>query len=169
MKKFFSVFLVVILIFSCFSCAMAEEATGTATAQPMMINLTQIIVSVLGLIFSFLLAWIVKAVIPPLKKWLEAKTTAEQRSLLYQVVQNLVNAAEQMIGRGKGSEKMDYVISALESKGFTVDLDMIESAVKEMNDNAMAQAIAILTAHATDKESDECDPATNEEGTDTEV
>lgn len=168
MKKFFSVFLVVILIFSCFSCTMAEEATDLATARPV-IDLTQIIVSVIGLIFSFLLAWLLKAVVPPLKKWLNAKTTAEQRSLLYQVVQNLVNAAEQMIGRGKGSEKMDYVISALESKGFTVDLDMIESAVKEMNDNAMAQAIAVLTAHATDKESDECDPATDEEGTDTEV
>jgi len=104
-----------------------------------------------------------------LKKWLEAKTTAEQRTMLYQVVQNLVNAAEQLIGRGKGSEKMKYVIAALEERGFEVDLDMIESAVKEMNDKAMAQALAALNAKSAEKESDESDPTSEDEDTETEV
>lgn len=169
MKKFLAVFLALILVFSVYAVAMAEEVVAPIVEQAPMIDLTQIVTSIIGLIVSFLLAWFIKAVIPPLKKWLEAKTTAEQRTMLYQVVQNLVNAAEQLIGRGKGSEKMKYVIAALEERGFEVDLDMIESAVKEMNDKAMAQALAVLNAKSAEKESDESDPTTEDEDTETEV
>lgn len=137
-------FLVLILIFSVCSVTVAEEVVTPIVEQAPMIDLTQIIVSVIGLVFSFLLAWLAKAVLPPLKKWLDAKTTAEQRSLLYQVVEATVNAAEQVIGRGKGSEKLQYVVDALEAKGFEVDLDMIEAAVKQMNDKALAQAAELL-------------------------
>lgn len=169
MKKFLAVFLALILVFSVCAVAMAEEVVAPIVEQVPMIDLTQIVTSIVGLIVSFLLAWFIKAVIPPLKKWLEAKTTAEQRTMLYQVVQNLVNAAEQLIGRGKGSEKMKYVIAALEERGFEVDLDMIESAVKEMNDKAMAQALTVLNAKSAEKESDESDPTTEDEDTETEV
>lgn len=137
-------FLVLILIFSVCSVTVAEEVVTPIVEQAPMIDLTQIIVSVIGLVFSFLLAWLAKAVLPPLKKWLDAKTTAEQRSLLYQVVEATVNAAEQVIGRGKGSEKLQYVVDALEAKGLEVDLDMIEAAVKQMNDKALAQAAELL-------------------------
>ncbi|MEE1199120.1 MAG: phage holin, LLH family [Christensenellales bacterium] len=169
MKKILAVILALILVFSVCAVAMAEEVVAPIVEQAPMIDLTQIVTSIIGLIVSFLLAWFIKAVIPPLKKWLEAKTTAEQRTMLYQVVQNLVNAAEQLIGRGKGSEKMKYVIAALEERGFEVDLDMIESAVKEMNDKAMAQALAVLNAKSAEKESDESDPTTEDEDTETEV
>lgn len=169
MKKILAVILALILVFSVCAVAMAEEVVTPIVEQAPMIDLTQIVTSIIGLIVSFLLAWFIKAVIPPLKKWLEAKTTAEQRTMLYQVVQNLVNAAEQLIGRGKGSEKMKYVIAALEERGFEVDLDMIESAVKEMNDKAMAQALTVLNAKSAEKESDESDPTTEDEDTETEV
>lgn len=169
MKKILALFIALILVFSVCLVAMAEEVITPIVEPAPMIDLTQIIVSIFGLIFSFLLAWIVKAVIPPLKKWLDAKTTAEQRTMLYQVVQNLVNAAEQIIGRGKGSDKMEYVIAALKLKGFEVDLDMIESAVKEMNDKALAQALAAFDSQAAEKESDESDPTSDEEDTETEV
>lgn len=169
MKKILAVILALILVFSVCAVAMAEEVVAPIVEQAPMIDLTQIVTSIIGLIVSFLLAWFIKAVIPPLKKWLEAKTTAEQRTMLYQVVQNLVNAAEQLIGRGKGSEKMKYVIAALEERGFEVDLDMIESAVKEMNDKAIAQALAVLNAKSAEKESDESDPTTEDEDTETEV
>ena len=169
MKKILAVILALILVFSVCAVAMAEEVVAPIVEQAPMIDLTQIVTSIIGLIVSFLLAWFIKAVIPPLKKWLEAKTTAEQRTMLYQVVQNLVNAAEQLIGRGKGSEKMKYVIAALEERGFEVDLDMIESAVKEMNDKAVAQALAVLNAKSAEKESDESDPTTEDEDTETEV
>lgn len=137
-------FLALILIFSVCSVTVAEEVVTPIVEQAPMIDLTQIIVSVIGLVFSFLLAWLAKAVLPPLKKWLDAKTTAEQRSLLYQVVEATVNAAEQVIGRGKGSEKLQYVVDALEAKGLEVDLDMIEAAVKRMNDKTLAQAAELL-------------------------
>lgn len=169
MKKFLAVFLALILVFSVYAVAMAEEVVAPIVEQAPMIDLTQIVTSIVGLIVSFLLAWFIKAVIPPLKKWLEAKTTAEQRTMLYQVVQNLVNAAEQLIGRGKGSEKMKYVVAALKERGFEVDLNMIESAVKEMNDKAMAQALTVLNAKSAEKESDESDPTTEDEDTETEV
>lgn len=169
MKKILAVILALILVFSVCVVAMAEEVVAPIVEQSPMIDLTQIVTSIVGLIFSFLLAWFIKAVIPPLKKWLEAKTTAEQRTMLYQVVQNLVNAAEQLIGRGKGSEKMKYVIAALEERGFEIDLDMIESAVKEMNDKAMAQALSVFNTVSTEKESDESDPTADAEDTETEV
>ena len=137
MIKILAVILALILVFSVYAIAIAEEIVAPMVEQSPMVDLTQIVISIVGLIFSFLLAWFIKAVIPPLKKWLEAKTTTEQRTMLYQVVQNLVNAAEQLIGRGKGSEKMAYVIEALKNKGYVVDLDMIESAVKEMNERAI--------------------------------
>ena len=169
MKKIFVLLMAVIMLTApCFSC-LAETAVDSITKTAPVIDLTEIIVSIVGLIFSFLLAWIIKAVIPPVKKWLNAKTTAEQRAMLYQVVQNLVNAAEQVIGRGKGSEKMDYVMNALELKGFEVDLDMIESAVKEMNDKAVAQALAAFNSPAAEKESDESDPTSDEEDTEAET
>ena len=46
-------------------------------------------------------------------------------------------AAEQTIGAGLGSEKMKYVINEMWLRGIKVDTDMIEAAVKEMNDKAL--------------------------------
>lgn len=168
MKKILVVLLSLIMILSVGVIAFAEEVTPIVQQAPM-IDLTEIITSVLSLVCSFLLAWFIKAIIPPLKKWLDAKTTAEQRTLLYQVVQNLVSAAEQVIGRGKGSEKMAYVVAALESKGFEVDLDMIESAVKEMNDRSLDQILSQLNTKSSEKESDEYDPTAEDEDTDADI
>lgn len=150
MKKPTAICLILTLIFT-FCTALAEEPAVPMAEQKPLIDLTELIISIVGLVLSLLLTWLIKAVIPPLKSWLAAKTTAEQRSMLYQIVQNLVNAAEQLMGRGKGCEKMDYVIAALEERGFEVDLNMIESAVKEMNDKAMAQAFAALNAKPAER------------------
>lgn len=169
MKKIFAVVLSLILVFTVCAVAMAEEVVAPVVPEEPLISLTEIITSAIWLVFSFLLAWFIKAVIPPLKKWLDAKTTSEQRTLLYSFIQHLVNAAEQIIGKGKGSEKMQYVVKALKDKGFEVDLNMIEAAVKEMNDKAAAQALAALNAQASDKESDQSDPTSDEEETETEI
>ena len=97
------------------------------------------------LLFNVLLAWIAKVVVPPLKEWLAAKTTTEQRGLMYTFVKELVAAAEQtIVGAGLGSEKMQYVIDGLKAKGITVDIDMIEAAVKEMNDAAEERLASIF-------------------------
>ena len=89
--------------------------------------------------FSFLLTWLIKAVVPPVKKWLESKTTAQQRDILTNLTRQLVLAAEQTIGTGNGGKKLQYVCDQLKERGFTVDLDVIEASVKEMNDMLLAE------------------------------
>lgn len=89
-----------------------------------MIDLTDIIQAVIALI----VALITYKVIP----WIKAKTTESQQAMLMATVRTLVYAAEQMYGAGKGDEKLQYVKQKLEEKGFDVDVDAIEAAVKEI-------------------------------------
>ena len=54
-------------------------------------------------------------------------------------------AAEQtIVGAGLGSEKMQYVVDRLKEKGIEVDIDMIEAAVKEMNDAAEERLASVF-------------------------
>lgn len=141
-KKLLVALLIVIITISFATVAVAESA---ATSPGFQINLTGVIVSLLALLFNAMLAWIAKVVVPPLKEWLAAKTTTEQRGLMYTFVKELVAAAEQtIVGAGLGSEKMQYVIDGLKAKGITVDIDMIEAAVKEMNDAAEERLASIF-------------------------
>ena len=136
MKKFLAVVLAAMMLaVFCLSC-MAETAVEPTT--PMFtINVTQLVIAIIGVIFSALLAWIVKAVIPPLKRWLDEHTTTEQQTRAWTMIKWLVEAAEQTItGYAKGSERLDWVISELKSRGIVVDLALVEAAVKEMNDKA---------------------------------
>ena len=138
MKKILAVLLAVMLLMcSAFlACALAEAAEPTPRAAPL-VDLTGVVVAVVLVIFDFLLAWIARVIIPPIKKWLETHTTEKQRGLLWDAVTSLVEAAEQTIlGPGRGKERLEYVVAGLMKRGFTVDLDMIESAVKTMNDKA---------------------------------
>lgn len=137
MKKFFALVLAALMILTVAAFPLVGFAEEAAPAQPITINLTGIVVAIIGLIFNFLLAWLGKKVVPPLKKWLEEKTTTEQRNAMWNVIVKLVEAAEQVIGAGKGSEKMQYVKDALLAAGYEVDVDLIEAAVKEMNDKVL--------------------------------
>lgn len=140
--KLFVALLIIAVIISFAAVALAERVPASGGFQ---INLTGVIVSLLALLFNALLAWIAKVVVPPLKEWLAAKTTTEQRGLMYTFVKELVAAAEQtIVGAGLGSEKMQYVIDGLKAKGITVDIDMIEAAVKEMNDAAEERLASIF-------------------------
>lgn len=89
-----------------------------------MIDLTDIIQAAIALI----VALITYKVIP----WIKAKTTESQQAVLMATVRTLVYAAEQLYGAGKGDEKLQYVKQKLEEKGFDVDIDAIEAAVKEI-------------------------------------
>ena len=89
-----------------------------------MIDLTDIIQTVIALI----VALITYKVIP----WIKAKTTESQQAILMATVRTLVYAAEQLYGAGKGKEKFAYVRQKLQEKGFDVDVDAIEAAVKEI-------------------------------------
>ena len=147
MKKFIAMLLVVVLLLggTFFACAIAE-VTDAAPDAPL-VDLTKVIVSVLVLVFEFLLAWIAKVIVPPLREWLGANTTEKQRGLLWDAVTSLVEAAEQTIkGLGKGERRLEYVIAGLMERGFAVDRDMIESAVKQMNDRMLASFVDAFKA-----------------------
>ena len=89
-----------------------------------MIDLTPLFQAVIAL----LAALITSRLIP----WIKKKIGAEEMNMLNAATRTVVFAAEQIYGAGKGAEKMEYVISQLEKKGFTVDIDAIEAAVKEL-------------------------------------
>lgn len=83
-------------------------------------------------IFEAILALLAALVTYKLIPWIKSKTTAEQQALLTATVKTLVYAAEQLYGAGKGKEKFTYVRQKLQEKGFDVDVDAIEAAVKEI-------------------------------------
>ena len=93
-------------------------------------------------IFEAILALLAALVTYKLIPWIKARTTAEQQSLLTATVKTLVYAAEQLYGAGKGAEKLDYVISELEKRGFTADRAAIEAAVAEQLNSTNGGAAA---------------------------
>ena len=152
MKKILAVLLAVILILTgaFFAYAIAETQEDAPSAAPL-IDLTGLIIAVLALVFDFLLAWIARVIIPPIKEWLHERTTEKQRSLIWDATEKLVDAAEQIIiGPGEGKRRMAYVQAGLQQRGYTVDTDLIEAAVKRMNERAKEAAW-----HAFDIDGDE--------------
>jgi len=125
--------LLIVLTFTCIAEVAAEPEPTTHT-----VNLTALAVSIIALIGEALLAWILKAIVPPAKKWLDSHTTKNQQTIIWNVVKRLVEAAEQIItGEGKGDEKLAYVESWLKQYGYDVDRFVIEAAVKEMNERSI--------------------------------
>lgn len=138
MKRFFVAVLCVMML--AMPVAMAEEAA----AQGVVIDLTGILTTVMWLVFDVVLAWLAKSVVPAFKRWLDERTTESEQKRLYDVIEKLVEAAEQLMGRGMGAEKMEYVLDELQERGFRLDRAMIEAAVREMNDRAMLLAGEVL-------------------------
>ncbi len=94
-----------------------------------MTDITQILMATMTLIMSMITAFL----IPYLKEKIGEKKFAE----LSRWVSVAVTAAEQIyVGSGRGEEKKAYVLEFLNSKGFTVDTNvldnLIESAVYAM-------------------------------------
>ena len=89
-----------------------------------MIDLTPILEAIIALIAAL----VTYKLIP----WIKAKTTESQQAILMATVRTLVYAAEQLYGAGKGKEKFAYVRQKLQEKGFDIDVDAIEAAVKEI-------------------------------------
>ena len=83
-------------------------------------------------IFEAIIALIAALVTYKLIPWLKARTTESQQAILMATVRTLVYAAEQLYGAGTGKEKLQYVTRKLQEKGFDVDIDAIEAAVKEI-------------------------------------
>ena len=106
-------------------------------ATKITINITQLVIAVMAILFNLLLALILKSIIPPVKKWLDAHTTSEQQNRVWTVTKWLVEAAEQTItGYAKGKDRLQWVLDQLSERGIIADMNLIEAAVKEMNDKA---------------------------------
>lgn len=153
MKKVIALMLAAVLLaVFCFTCM--AEAAAPAPSPMLTIDITQLVIAIIGVIFSALLAWIIKAVIPPLKCWLDEHTTTEQQTRAWTMIKWLVEAAEQtIIGYAKGSERLDWVISELKARGLEADRALIEAAVKEMNDKAREDIKKAIEPTATECES----------------
>lgn len=155
MNKFLAVIVVIVMLFTVTAIASEVEPVSASNADiGFRVDLTEIIVSVIGIIFSFLAMWLMKAVVPSAKMWLETKTTAKQREMLNTLTRQLVLAAEQTIGTGNGSKKLQYVCDGLRKRGFTVDLDAIESCVHDMNMTLLSQFIDGKTDDLDEQESE---------------
>lgn len=140
MKKLVVLVLVLaLLLCGAFFCwALAEDAGAAGAASPVTVDLTGLIIAVLLAAFEFLMARFAHKIIPPAKAWLEAHTTKQERGLLWNAVCELVDAAEQIIkGPALGERRMAYVQAGLRQRGLAIDTDMIEAAVKQMNDRMM--------------------------------
>ena len=109
-----------------------------------MIDLTPIVQAVLAL----MAALITYKLIP----WIKAKTTAEQRQLLMAMTSTLVFAAEQLYGAGAGEQKLDYVVSQLEQRGFTADRAAIEAVVKDYTEELHKQKPGVIRTEPPDVE-----------------
>ena len=93
-----------------------------------MIDLTSILQTVIALLAALITARLVP--------WIKSKTTAQQQATLAMVVDVLVYAAEQIYGSDTGQQKVQYVRSELEKRGYAVDIAQIEAAVRKMNQAA---------------------------------
>lgn len=94
----------------------------------MNIDLTQIVVALIGLLSAF----ITYRLIP----WLKTNTDEKQRAMIKAAVQTAVFAAEQIYGAGEGDKKFDYVVNWLKEQGYDVGKTEIESAVYELLNHA---------------------------------
>ena len=95
-------------------------------------NLTEIIISAIGLIVVILSGLISSQLVP----WLKSKN-------LYQAALVAVNAAEALYGRYHGEEKLAAALQSLKEKGYDIDSDRVKEALnaawKEM-DRAMYES-----------------------------
>lgn len=87
----------------------------------MTIDLTQIILAVITLIFGLLMRY----VIPSIKQ----KTTADQLELIRAAVKTGVYAIEQLYKSKPGQEKKQLVIQFLKENGYLIDDKQVESEV----------------------------------------
>ena len=88
------------------------------------IDLTQIILAVITLIFGLLMRY----VIPSAKKNLDKN----QMELLQVAVKSAVYAAEMLYKSDQGQEKKAYVVELLRQQGYIVDPEKIEDSVNAM-------------------------------------
>ena len=105
----------------------------------MTIDLTQIILAVITLLFCLLMRY----VIPMIKNGMDA----DKRELLLIAVKTAVYAAEKLYGSGQGQRKLQYVIDLLHQQGYVVDPHKVEDTTRALIE-AMVKELEIETDQA---------------------
>lgn len=103
----------------------------------MQIDLTQIILAVITLIFGVLMRY----VIPQAK----SKLNTDQMELLRIAVKTAVYAAEQMYNSNQGQEKLAYVVDLLHKQGYILDPEQVEDTTRALIE-AMVKELKIEQA-----------------------
>lgn len=103
----------------------------------MQIDLTQIILAVITLIFGILMRY----VIPQAK----SKLNTDQMELLRIAVKTAVYAAEQMYNSNQGQEKLAYVVDLLHKQGYILDPEQVEDTTRALIE-AMVKELKIEQA-----------------------
>lgn len=168
-----SILLVLVALMLCvnaFAKCCAEPAIVPEPTEPaapkaaFSIDVTNIVIYVVRIVLLYLMAWIATKIVPPIKAWFEAHTTVEERKLLYNITDECVRAAEQLIkGPGRGAERLEWVYKALRERGITADRVAIEAAVREMNTIHLSDVFGL-----TETEEQPAEPAESEQPEDPE-
>ena len=103
----------------------------------MQIDLTQIILAIITLIFGILMRY----VIPQAK----SKLNTDQMELLRIAVKTAVYAAEQMYNSNQGQEKLAYVVDLLHKQGYILDPKQVEDTTRALIE-AMVKELKIEQA-----------------------
>lgn len=99
-----------------------------------MIDITDIVSAVVGLICALITAFVIP--------WIRSKTTAEQQKTINDIVSIAVQGAEMLYkGSGRGAEKKQHVIDYLNQHGIILDEDTlnhyIEAAVLKLKNGVL--------------------------------
>lgn len=138
MKKILMILMVLFLMMALAPIAMAEAPPAEPAPG---IDLTPLFQAVIALLASLVTLMLIP--------WIKARTTEKQQDLLRAAVSVSVYAAEQIYGAGNGKEKFMYVKGRLAEKGFHIDIDEIEAAVRELT-LSQQPGYTVLTEPAQD-------------------
>jgi len=106
----------------------------------MIIDITGIVIGVLGVLFAAFTTWFTTKALP----WLKARTSKAQWDLWKTVVTTAVRAAEEIYRyEGQGEAKFAYVEDALQKAGIILDTDKVTQLIKSaVNDLRLEKAYA---------------------------
>ncbi len=92
----------------------------------MTIDITQIMVALIGLLSAILTAVIVP--------WIKSKTSISQQAILETIARTAVCAAQQIFGADEGQQKKEYAMQrveeALKAYGIKIDANRISEAIE---------------------------------------
>ena len=96
------------------------------------INITEIVIAVIGLASTIITCFLVP--------YIKTKTNKDQQQTLALVVQTAVQAAEQIFtGTGLGQQKKMWVANYLAERGYIADIDAIDASVDALIESMVYQ------------------------------